>query len=156
MNQMVDKMGHPEGIDPDWKFDPDVSRRKLVKFIVVNEMPFFLVESSSFREFTKSLNPWFENVSRTTIKNDCEAAFQMHGDRMKRYFENLDSRVCDMWTSNQKLGYLCMTCHFISDDWKLHKSVCLLRKWKFSKYSNGGWNWLNLFTVPSSHLDLLP
>jgi len=141
---MVDKMVRPEGIDPDWKFDPVIARRKLVKFIVVNEMPFLLVESSSFREFTKSLNPWFENVSRTTLKNDCEAAFQMHGDRMKKYFENLDSRVSltgDMWTSNQKLGYLCMTCHFISDDWKLHKSII-----RFSMMETPH-NSLNMFDV---------
>ena len=28
-----------------------------------------------------------------------------------------------MWTSNQTLGYLCVTCHWISSDWKIHKRI---------------------------------
>ena len=126
MNEMVDKLGNTQGIDPNWKFDPKVARRKLVKFIVINEMPFSLVEYAPFREFAASLNPWFEKLTRTTVKNDCVAAFQQHGDAMKEYFKNCGSRVSltgDMWTSNQKLGYICMTCHFISDEWVLHKRI---------------------------------
>ncbi|KAM0890972.1 hypothetical protein ACQ4PT_026738 [Festuca glaucescens] len=83
MNDMVTKMGHPDGIDPNWKFNPKLARRKLLKLIVINEMPFSLVEYTPFREFTASLNPWFENISRTTIKNDCVDAFKHHGDAMK-------------------------------------------------------------------------
>ena len=29
----------------------------------------------------------------------------------------------DMWTSIQKFCYMCLTCHFIDDDWKLHKRI---------------------------------
>ncbi|KAF6165793.1 hypothetical protein GIB67_012690 [Kingdonia uniflora] len=35
-------------------------------------------------------------------------------------------KICftlDMWTSNPKLGYLCLTGNFISNDWKLHKQI---------------------------------
>jgi hypothetical protein len=128
MSEMVDKMRGPDSTDtPDWKFDLKLARRKLVKLIVVNEMPFSLVEYGPFREFTASLNPYFGELSRTTIKNECLAAFYEHGSAMKGYFENkCDSRVSltgDMWTSNQKLGYLCLTCHFISKEWVLHKII---------------------------------
>lgn len=108
MNELVDKMGHHEGIDPNWKYDTKVARRKLVKLIVVNEMPFSLVEYPSFREFTAALNPCFEKVSRTTIRNECVAAFEEHVGEIKEYFGNCDSRISltgNMWTSNQKLGF---------------------------------------------------
>ena len=35
-------------------------------------------------------------------------------------------RVClttDTWTSIQNLNYMCLTCHFIDDAWKLHKRI---------------------------------
>lgn len=74
-------MGRPEyKLDPNWKFDPVIARQKLVKLIVVNEMPFPLVEYKPFREFTAALNPWFKNVSRTTIKKECIAAFNEQGN----------------------------------------------------------------------------
>nr|XP_051211010.1 uncharacterized protein LOC127328455 [Lolium perenne] len=104
MTEMVDRMGRSDSRDPNWKYDPKVARRKLVKLIVVNEMPFSLVEYAPFREFTASLNPWFENVSRTTIKNECMDAFNDHGNALRDYFENCSSRISltgDMWTSNR-------------------------------------------------------
>jgi hypothetical protein len=57
MDEMIDKLGPPEVVDPNWKFDPKVSWRELVKLIVVNEMPFSLVEYKPFRDFAASLNP---------------------------------------------------------------------------------------------------
>ena len=35
-------------------------------------------------------------------------------------------RLCltnDTWTSIQNFNYMCLTCHFIDDDWKLHKRI---------------------------------
>ncbi|CAL5001121.1 unnamed protein product [Urochloa decumbens] len=29
----------------------------------------------------------------------------------------------DMWTSNQTIGYMCITCHFLDDDWKMNKRI---------------------------------
>ena len=28
-----------------------------------------------------------------------------------------------MWTSNQTLGYMCITCHYITDDWEVNKEI---------------------------------
>lgn len=39
------------------------------------------------------------------------------------------SLTSDMWTSNQTLGYICITIHFIDMNWKLHKMIirfCML------------------------------
>ena len=45
---------------------------------------------------------------------------------MKMRFKDSVSRISltgDMWTPNQKLGYFCLTCHFVSDAWILHKYI---------------------------------
>jgi hypothetical protein len=33
------------------------------------------------------------------------------------------SLTVDLWTSNQNLGYLCVTCHYIDVEWKLYKRI---------------------------------
>jgi len=45
---------------------------------------------------------------------------------LREVFKNYISKVsltADMWTLNQTLGYLCVTCHWISSDWKIHKRI---------------------------------
>lgn len=42
------------------------------------------------------------------------------------YFSSLDCRfscTMDEWTSNQNKSYICVTCHFIDDEWKIHKRI---------------------------------
>jgi hypothetical protein len=45
-----------------------VAYAELVKFIVMHELPFSLVEYPKFRSFVDAINPWFKHVSRTTIR----------------------------------------------------------------------------------------
>jgi hypothetical protein len=33
------------------------------------------------------------------------------------------SLTADLWTSNQNLGYLCVTYHYIDVEWKLYKRI---------------------------------
>jgi hypothetical protein len=33
------------------------------------------------------------------------------------------SLTADLWTSNQNMGYLCVTCHYIDVEWKLYKRI---------------------------------
>jgi hypothetical protein len=45
---------------------------------------------------------------------------------LREVFKNSNSKVsltADMWTSNQNLGYLCVTCHWITSDWKMNKRI---------------------------------
>ena len=115
-----------------WEFDQKTSRALLARMIVLDEMPFSIVEYSGFIDFVKSLNPLFDMVSRVTIKDDCMKAYH---DKKSRYcagFKKYAGRVSlttDMWTSNQTLGYMCITCHFIDAKWKLQKKIirfCML------------------------------
>jgi hypothetical protein len=72
LEQMVSQLSH--GISKadvslnDWKFNQEVAYAELVKFIVMHELPFSLVEYPKFRSFVDAINPWFKHVSRTTIR----------------------------------------------------------------------------------------
>lgn len=109
-----------------WQFDPDFSRKELVKMIIIDELPFMFVEREGFRVFCKSLHPNFAPPSRHTIARDCYILFIDERRKLKGLFEKVPSRVClttDTWTSGQNLSYMCLTAHFIDDDWNLHKRI---------------------------------
>ena len=52
--------------------------------------------------------------------------FRREGKVEVFFFANNKARVClttDTWTSIQRTNYMCVTAHFIDDDWVLHKRV---------------------------------
>ena len=96
----------------------------MVNFIVLQELPFSLVEHAPFQRFIATLNPWFTIVSRTTVVEDVIKSYENRRSALRETIKDSDSRVCftaDLWTLKQNLGYLCVTCHFISKDWKTAK-----------------------------------
>ncbi|CAO2201759.1 unnamed protein product [Urochloa humidicola] len=109
-----------------WVYDSDLARKALVRMIVLHELPFSIVEYDGFIEFVSCLNPLFKMVSRTTIKLDCMKTFEDAKLELREAFKNSHSKVsltADMWTSNQNLGYLCVTCHWISSEWQMKKRI---------------------------------
>ncbi|KAL4282107.1 hypothetical protein GQ457_03G007700 [Hibiscus cannabinus] len=109
-----------------WHFDQDEIRKALARMVVVDELPFSFVEREGFRHFCKIAVPSFVPLSRATITRDCYTLFIEKRKKLKNYFSNLSSRVClttDTWTSGQNLSYMCLTAHFIDDDWKLRKMI---------------------------------
>ncbi|WVZ84618.1 hypothetical protein U9M48_031634 [Paspalum notatum var. saurae] len=131
LTDLVDKMragGKSANIDllDNWIYDSGLARRALVRMIVLHEFPFSIVEYDGFREFVSALNPLFKMVSRTTIRSDCMRTFEDAKLELKEVLNNSSSKVsltADMWTSNQTLGYLCVTCHRISREWKMEKRI---------------------------------
>ena len=110
----------------DWSYDPDVSRSLLMRMISLHEIPFLFTEYDGFRSFVASLNPLFKVPCRTTVRNGCIKAFHEKKVALKETLKNAGCRfslTTDMWTSNQTLGYIVVTCHFIDMDWRLQKRI---------------------------------
>jgi hypothetical protein len=131
MHEMVGKLrasaSSPQVTTLDsWNFSQEDSRRDLANMIVQHGLPFSIVEYSGFIKFVKGLNPMFKMVSRTTIKDDCMESYKEQREMLREMLKNCGARVsltADMWTSNQRLGYLCVTCHFIDKTWKMQKRI---------------------------------
>ncbi|XP_057248235.1 zinc finger BED domain-containing protein RICESLEEPER 4-like [Beta vulgaris subsp. vulgaris] len=105
-------------------FDQEVSRRELVRMVVIHEYPLSIVDHMGFRSFVKSLNDNFKMISRNTLKSDVLKMYNNERSSLKDLLENSEGRVAittDMWTaSNQKKGYMAVTSHFIDQNWVLH------------------------------------
>ena len=105
-------------------FDQDVSRRELVKMVVIHEYPLSIVNHTGFRSFVKSLNENFKIISRNTLRSDVMKMYNNEKISLKALLEANEGRVAittDMWTaSNQKKGYMAVTAHFIDHRWVMH------------------------------------
>jgi hypothetical protein len=130
MHDFVDKLQSlvttESAILTNWRFDPKLTRCELVRLIVLHELPFSFVEYEGFHSYSASLNPLAETISRTTIKENCLEAYKNHRTALREMFENCNFRfslTADLWTSNKNIGYMCVTCHYIDDDWKVQKRI---------------------------------
>jgi hypothetical protein len=119
-----------------WKFDPDKCRKSLARMIIIDELPFNIVEHKGFRAFCKDMQPLFKPISRHTIRKECIEIFSYEKAKLMKMFSESNMRIClttDMWTSIQQLGYMCLTAHYIDNDWKMQKQI------------------INFFPLPSPH-----
>ncbi|XP_077222101.1 zinc finger BED domain-containing protein RICESLEEPER 2-like [Tasmannia lanceolata] len=85
-----------------------------------------MVEHPGFIKFAKNRQPLFKMVSRNTIKSDCLAIYKKEKEKLSTVFETIPGRISlttDMWISNQTLGYICLTAHFVDHDWVLTKRI---------------------------------
>jgi len=97
-----------------------------VRLIDLHELPFSLVECAGFIRYSVSLNPLFKLVCRTTIKCDCIEVYKNHRSVLRDMFKNFNHRVsltADAWTAKGNVGYFCITCHYIDDNWKVQKKI---------------------------------
>ncbi|XP_058103795.1 zinc finger BED domain-containing protein RICESLEEPER 1-like isoform X3 [Magnolia sinica] len=109
-----------------FKFDQERSRNDLARMIILHEYPFSIVNHHGFRTFLNNLQPSFKIVSRNTIKADCMKIFDVEKQKMYEVLDKLSCRISltiDLWTSDQNLGYLSLSAHYIDDNWKLQRSI---------------------------------
>ncbi|XP_019165697.1 PREDICTED: zinc finger BED domain-containing protein RICESLEEPER 2-like [Ipomoea nil] len=115
-----------EGVLGTWVFDQDLIRRALVEMIILDELPFRIVEGQGFRKFVLVCCPRFKIPSRWTISRDIFKIFSDERVNLKKFFRTSSQRVSittDTWTSVQRINYMCITAHFIDSEWKLQKKI---------------------------------
>ncbi|KAH7663565.1 Tam3-transposase (Ac family) protein [Dioscorea alata] len=100
-------------------------REVMAKMITMHEYPFSMVGHFWFNVLMKSLNSQYERISRNTAKSDCLRLHEIEKEKLKKTLKNVERvyLTSDTWTSNQTIGYLCLTVHFIDLDWKLQKRI---------------------------------
>ncbi|KAF9589719.1 hypothetical protein IFM89_027994 [Coptis chinensis] len=92
--------------------------------VAKHDYPF---EHEYFRVFINGICPMFKWVSRTTLEEDVMQLYNESRTEVTRFFDKLPSKVSfttDMWTPDyQNIGYCCVTCHYIDDEWVLRKKI---------------------------------
>ncbi|CAI0421282.1 unnamed protein product [Linum tenue] len=125
--------------------------------VITDEKTFRDVEKEGFRRYSRALRPEFIIPSRVTISRDCLALFEAEKQKLKRVIKT--QRVClttDTWSSNQNLNYMCLTAHWIDNEWILHKRIlnlCTIANHKGETIGQAiegclkGWGIHKIFTI---------
>ncbi|KAJ8753935.1 hypothetical protein K2173_000189 [Erythroxylum novogranatense] len=83
-------------------------------------------QNQGFRHFMSKVQPKFVFPSRFTVSRDNFQLYINERNKLKQLLRNSTHRVClttDTWTSLQIINYMCLTVHFIDNDWKLNKRI---------------------------------
>lgn len=109
-----------------WRFDPDELRTSFAEMIIEDELPFVFAERPGFRRFMAKACPRFDVPSRRTATRSCVRVYDAEKAKLKEFFKKSCDRVSlttDTWTANTQQNYMCVTAHFIDNDWNLHKKI---------------------------------
>ncbi|PIA25150.1 hypothetical protein AQUCO_12400007v1 [Aquilegia coerulea] len=117
----------PNGLICTFTFSQKTARQETVRYFVREELPFNKVDKPAFRRYiSKSFGPQFKPPCRVTMRNDVMLLFKEEKTLLQNVLKQVPGRICfisDLWTSNQKLGYMCITAHYINSEWELNKRV---------------------------------
>lgn len=108
------------------KLDQERSRLDLARMIILHGYPLAMVEHVGFKIFVKNLQPWFEAGPNGAIEVVCMELYEKEKLKVFEIIRTLHSRInlaIDMWTSHENAGYMCLTAHYIDEDWILRKKI---------------------------------
>ncbi|KAH7547420.1 hypothetical protein FEM48_Zijuj01G0308000 [Ziziphus jujuba var. spinosa] len=106
--------------------DQNHCNHEIAKMIILHDYPLHIVEQPGFVDFVHTLQPQFNMSSFNAIQGDCVAIYLKEKQSLLNLISGIPGRVSlalDMWISNQNLGYVFVTGHFIDGDWNLHRRI---------------------------------
>jgi hypothetical protein len=92
----------------------------------MHEYPFNIVEHDYFVEFVKSLRSSFPLKSRVTARKEIMDIYLAEKEKLYAYLKTVTCRfstTMDIWTSCQNKSYMCVTLHWIDDNWHIQKRI---------------------------------
>jgi hypothetical protein len=109
-----------------FKYDLEVGLKKFYLAIIMHGYPFNIVEHEYFVEFIKSLHPSFPIKSRVTVRKDIMNIYLEQKDKLYAKLKSVTSQfsaTMDMWTSCQNNSYMCVTIHWVDEEWHMQKRI---------------------------------
>ncbi|EXB67267.1 Putative AC transposase [Morus notabilis] len=111
---------------PSSHFDQNRCSHEIAKMIILHEYPLHIVEQPGFVDFVRKIQPQFSMPSFNTVQGDCVAMYLKEKQSLLDLVNGIPGRVSlalDVWISDQTLGYVFLTGHFIDADWNLHRRI---------------------------------
>ncbi|CAL1354099.1 unnamed protein product [Linum trigynum] len=101
-------------------------REKLAICTISHDYVFRCVEHKGNRDVHSYLNGQAKPISRNTHKSDIVKIHERMKEELKSSLQKISSRICltsDMWTSLTTRGFICLTAHYVDDEWKLNSKL---------------------------------
>jgi hypothetical protein len=96
--------------------------KKLIKWIIVNQHPFTIVEEPNFVNFVHTLCPNAVIILADTVKRRIIDLYESNTSEIQKNFQDILGKISftiDIWTSPSTKSFLSITAHYIDNDWKL-------------------------------------
>lgn len=105
-------------------FSQERCRKALARLCIKDNQPFSIVDNDGFQDYSWEMNPLFELPSRWTVARDCLKIYKEEGKKLKGLLKDQTvSLTTDTWSSVQNVNYMCLTAHWVDDDWVLRKKI---------------------------------
>ncbi|CAB4446773.1 unnamed protein product [Rhizophagus irregularis] len=107
---------------PKWRYDNNEILKCLIKWIIINQHSFTVVEESTFANLIYTLQPDARLISADTVKRKIMDLYENNVNKVKESFKNIRGKISftiDIWTSPSSKSFLSLTAHYIDNDWKL-------------------------------------
>ena len=97
-------------------------KNNLIKWIVIHQHPFTIVEKNNFINFIHTLHPTTQIPTADTIKSQILKFYEEDKEKIKSILMNLSGKISfttDCWTSPSMKSFMSITAHFINEKWEL-------------------------------------
>ena len=108
------------------KIDSGVARDMFAGYVVAGDKPFNMVDDRRFRNWVKYISPTLKLPSGNTVKADIVKVHKREVAKLKKILVSIPNRICltsDLWTSSTNEGFICLTAHFVDENWKLQSKI---------------------------------
>lgn len=108
------------------KFNQETYREKMAIAIMKHNYAFSFAEHEGIRDVHFYLNEDVKPYTRNTAKTDCLKIHKREKENIKHILGKASSRICltsDLWSSCTSEGYICLTAHFVDENWILHSKI---------------------------------
>ncbi|KAL6537797.1 hypothetical protein OROMI_025440 [Orobanche minor] len=110
-----------------WRYSHKRAREATVRYVVQKEKPFSFAEDPVYEAYVQTaLQPQWKRIPRSTLYNDGMRLFKEDCDTLKAVFDSLSCKfsfTSDLWTGRCNLSYMCVTAHWVDDDWIMQKRI---------------------------------
>ena len=108
------------------KIDQKISRDLVAVAVIRHDFPYAFVEYVGIRAWLKYINPDLVCTSRNTLVSDITKIYDREKEKLKQVLGSILNSICltsDLWTACTSEGYICLTGHFVDDNWKLNSKI---------------------------------
>lgn len=125
--QLGGYMNHLPGGGTPFIYNKDRMIDEMSTLVIANEYPFSYGENANVEHFNKvALQPAFTRVPRNTLRRYTQTSYYKYRSGLIELFRTFDGRVSftsDTWTSSMGEPFLCITAHWVDDDWFIQKRI---------------------------------
>ena len=97
-------------------------KNNLIKWIIIHQHPFTIVEENNFINFIHTLHPTTQIPTADTIKSQILKFYEEDKEKIKTILKDFPGKISfttDCWTSPSMKSFMSITAHFIDKEWAL-------------------------------------